>query len=362
MYDWIALITSGRELIRSGHDHPFQFTDCYQATHCTVRKMIKALWIILCTATLLPNALASATVLVKAPLHGDWDLQTAQAMLATGDYGNAFDRYRAAANDRHPLAQFTLALFYQNGWGRAADRETACEWFEQAAQNNVPAAQHMTGLCFQEGVHRSADPVAAAQWFRKAAQAGHLNSYCHLGNLMMTGNGMARNPVQALELCRPAALQGSVPAQIWMGRFYLYGDSNVRNPQEAYQWFLAAAQKQSAEAFYHLGMMLAQGLISGHNAAQTRQLFEQAAALNYVPAYFQAGKHFFAAEADAATGLLPEEHLAKAYVWISAAIRRSNDAQEVAAARTMHQQILAVMPSTWLAELDRKVVQHLQPD
>lgn len=335
--------------------------------YCTrpygIEKTIQAFWIIFCAVTFLPNAFAGIASPANAPLNDDQNLKTAQSLLAAGDYGNAFDRYRAAAvNGRQPLAQFTLALFYQNGWGRAADHKTACEWFEQAAQNNVPAAQHMTGLCYEEGSHRPADPVAAAQWFQKAAQAGHLNSYCHLGNLLMTGNGIAKNPLQALELCRPAALQGSTPAQLWMGKFYLYGDSSVRNPQEAYQWFLAAAQKQSAEAFYHLGMMLTQGVISGHDAEQARQLFEQAAALKYIPAYFQAGKHFFTTEADAATSLLPAAHLAKAYVWISAAIQRSMDAEEVAAARAIRQQILVVMPPTWLAELDRKVAQHLQPD
>jgi TPR repeat protein len=335
--------------------------------YCTqpygIEKTIQAFWIIFCAATLLPNAFAGIASPANAPLNDDQDLQTAQSLLAAGDYGNAFDRYRAAAvNDRQPLAQFTLALFYQNGWGRAADRKNACEWFEQAAKNGIPAAKHMTGLCFEEGVHRPADPVAAAQWFQKAAQAGQLNSYCHLGNLLMNGNGVAKNPVQALELCRPAALQGSTPAQLWMGKFYLYGDASVRNPQEAYQWFLAAAQKQSAEAFYHLGMMLSQGSISGHDAAQIRQLFEQAAALKYIPAYFQAGKHFFATEADAETNRLPAEHLAKAYMWISAAIQRSTKAEEVTAAQAIRQQILTMMPPTWLAELDHKVAQHLQPD
>ena len=325
--------------------------------------MIKALCIILCTATLLSNAFASVTAPPNTPLNDDLDLKSAQALLASGDYANAFSKYHAAAvNGNHPLAQFTLALFYQNGWGRAADRKTACQWFEQAAQNGIPAAQHMTGLCVEEGLHRPADPAAAAQWFHKAAQAGHLNSYCHLGNLMMTGNGMSKDPIQALELCRSAALQGSVPAQIWMGKFYLYGDASVRNPGDAYQWFLAAAQKQSAEAFYHLGMMLDQGTTGDHNAAQIRQLFEQAAALKYIPAYFQAGKHFFAAEPDAETNRLPAEHLAKAYLWISAAIQRSNNMEEIAAAQAIRQQILAVMPQTWLAELDRKVAQHVQPD
>lgn len=323
--------------------------------------MIKSFWIILCIAALLPNAFASVTAPANAPLNNDPDLKTAQALLASGDYDNAFGQYRAAAvNGNHPLAQFTLALFYQNGWGRAIDRKAACEWFEQAAQNGVPAAQHMTGLCFEEGMHHPADPATAAQWFHKAAQAGHLNSYCHLGNLLMTGNGITKDPLQALALCRPVALQGSVPAQVWMGKFYLHGDSTVRNPQDAYQWFLAAAQKQSAEAFHHLGMMLHQGVIENPDAEQTRQLFEQAAALKYVPAYFQAGKHFFAAQPDAETNRLPAEHLAKAYLWISAAIQRSEDTEEILAAQSIRQQILAIMPKTWLAELDRKIAQHLQ--
>lgn len=321
--------------------------------------MIRSFWIIFWASAFLPSAFASNSTSIDL----DRDVKAAQAMLAAGNYARAFDIYHAAAvNGHHPLAQFTLAQFYQHGWGRAVDHRLACNWFEQAAQNGIPAAQHMTGLCYEAGTHRPADPAAAAGWFHKAAQAGHLNSLCHLGNLMMAGNGLAKDPNQALELCRSAALQGSVPAQIWMGKFYLYGDAAIRNPEDAYQWFLAAAQKQSAEAFYHLGMMLDQGITGDHNTAQARQLFEQAAALKFVPAYFQAGKHFFSAEPDAATGRLPAEHLAKAYLWISAVLQRSSDAQEVIAARAIRQQILAVMPPTWLAELDHKVAQHVQPD
>lgn len=321
--------------------------------------MTHTLWMILCIAAVLPDAVANDA----APIDHERNIKTAQAMLASGDYAQAFDRYHTAAvNGHHPLAQFALAQFYQNGWGRAVDRKMACNWFEQAAQNNVPSAQHMTGQCYEAGTHRPADPAAAAGWFHRAALAGHLNSYCHLGNLLMTGNGIAKDPHRALELCRTAALQGSVPAQIWMGKFHLYGDATLRNRQHAYIWFLAAAQKHAPEAFYHLGMMLDQGIVGDHSKAQTRQLFEQAAAHKYVPAYFQAGKHFYHSEPDLETGRPSAEYLAKAYLWISAAIQRSSDAKEMTAARTIRQQILTVMPPTWLAELDRKVAQHIQPD
>lgn len=288
-------------------------------------------------------------------------MKDAQVALAAGEYETAFAGYAAAArNDQNALAQFSLGLFYQNGWGRPIDKIIACQWFEKAAQGGIPAAQHLTGVCFDEGTHRPADPVAAAIWFQKAAQAGHFHSYCHLGNLLMTGRGVPKDPVKALELCRPAAQQGSIPAQLWLGKFYLQGDPSIQDKQEAYRWFSAAAQKQAPEGFYYLGILMQQGSLEGQTAEKTRTMFEQAAALSYAPAYFQAGKHFFAAEPDPQTNQLSAEHLAKAYLWISAAIQRSEVAEEILAAQSIRQQILAIMPETWLAELDQKITQHLQ--
>jgi uncharacterized protein len=288
-------------------------------------------------------------------------MKDAQVALASGEYEKAFAGYDAAArNDQNALAQFSLGLFYQNGWGRAIDKIAACQWFEKAARGGIPVAQHLTGICFDEGTHRPADPTAAASWFQKAAQAGHFHSYCHLGNLLMAGRGVPKDPLKALELCRPAAQQGSIPAQLWLGKFYLQGDPSIQDKQEAFRWFSAAAQKQAPEGFYYLGIMMLQDAQEEHIPEKTRQMFEQAAALSYVPAYFQAGKHFFAAELDPETNQLSAEHLAKAYLWISAAIQQSENAEEIIAAQSIRQQILTIMPKTWLAELDQKIAQHLQ--
>ena len=307
---------------------------------------------------LLPEAATSGA---SVQAGNSMTMNEAQSALAGGEYEKAFTSYHdAAMNDKNALAQFSLGLFYRNGWGRAIDKAAACQWFEKAAQGNVPAAQHLAGVCFEEGAHRPADPAQAAFWYQKAAQAGHVNSYCQLGNLLMTGNGVTRDPEKALELCHPAALQGSVPAQIRMGKFYLQGDPSIRSIPEAYRWFAAAAQKQDPEALYYLGMIMQQGTLEGHTAEKSRHMFEQAAALKYVPAYFQAGKHFYLAQPDPVTGRLSAEHLAKAYMWLSAAIQRSQDPEETAAAKTITQQILTVMPENWLAGLDQKVAQHLQ--
>ncbi|MDP1557430.1 MAG: tetratricopeptide repeat protein [Nitrosomonas sp.] len=318
--------------------------------------MKKSVWLFLGMTMFLPAG-SVKTETINAPA-----MKEAQAAMVSGDYEKAYAKYRRAAeNEKNPLAQFSLGLFYQNGWGRAMDKVAACQWFEKSAQGGIPTGQHLAGICLEEGVHRPTDPAAATVWYQKAAEGGHYLSYCHLGNLLMTGNGVAKDPEKALALCHPAALQGSVPAQIWMGQFYLQGDPSVRSIPEAYRWFAAAARKQAPEALYHLGMIMQQSTLEGHTAEKSRHMFEQAAALKYIPAYFQAGKHFYLAQPDPETGQLSAEHLAKAYLWLSVAIQRSQYPEEIAAAKMILQQILTIMPETWLAGLDQKIIQHLQP-
>ncbi len=317
--------------------------------------MKKFLQITFVAVTLLP------VVTLATQTNADSLMKAAQVALAGGDYEKAFASYQTAVQQHNnPLAQFTIGLFYQNGWGRAADPVIACRWFEQAAQGGIPTAQYMTGICLEQGSHRPVDFAAAAHWYQKAAQAGQLHANCRLGNLLMTGRGITKDPHKALALCRPAALQGSLSAQLWLGKFYLHGDSTIQNLQEAYHWFATAAQNHAPEAFYYLGMIMQQGMLNEQKPEIIRQMFEQAAALKFVPAYFQAGKQFYSAEPDSHTHQLTAEHLAKAYLWLSAATQRSEDQKEVAAAKEILQQILTVMPQTWRANLDMKIAQHLQ--
>lgn len=96
-------------------------------------------------------------------------MKSAQAALAAGDYEKAFAAYHAAAGNNNALAQFSVGLFFQNGWGRAVDKAAACQWFEQAAQGGIPTGQYQAGICLEEGIHRPPDHAAAADWFEKAA-------------------------------------------------------------------------------------------------------------------------------------------------------------------------------------------------
>ncbi len=282
-------------------------------------------------------------------------LKSAQSMLSSGENEKAFALYKEIAAEKNPLAYFSLGLFYRNGWGRVVDHKAACHWFEKSAVGGIPSGQHHTGVCLE-----SSDPVTAAVWFQKAVEGGHHLSLCALANLYMQGKGVAKDPLKALELCYQSASQGSPLAQVWMGKFYYLGDESIRDTKKAYDWFEMAANKNRPEAYYYLAVMSEGGLLEGYFADKARLMYEQAAALKYTPAYFKTGKLYFNAKKLESTKLLSAEDLAKAYLWLSAANKRTRDSVELLESQKMLKQILTVMPKSWLPELDQKVEQHLQ--
>ncbi len=287
-------------------------------------------------------------------------LAEAQAALAAGDYDAAFLRYSRLAEERNdPLAQFTLALFHQMGWGRPVDLAEACRWHEKAAVQGVPTAQDFHAQCLDGGTGRPADPAAAAEWYQKAADSGHLLSLCALADLHIRGRGVPKDPARGLALCRQAAESGLVAAQVRMGRFHLDGDEAVRDLAAAFQWFVIAAQSGSPEAQYRLGVMTRDGIGGPRDLAAARTWFESAAAQGYPPAYFPTARLYFQAPADPETGLQRPEDLAKAYLWLSATTEREPDPDRLAQTADMLEQVVQVMPETWVADLDAQVARHL---
>jgi len=195
----------------------------------------------------------AAVLVVSSPVQAKRDLSTelrhAQRYLANGDYEKAYAEYlRFATEKNNPLAMFSIALFYRNGWGRPENEEKACAWFGKAAEGDIPAAAHFFAECLETGVGRPSDPAKAAIWYERAGRLGHILSFCTLAELYMEGRGVPKNPEKALSLCRPVADKSVVKAEVYMGRFRLEGDESVRNLEEAFAWFERAAQGNSPEA------------------------------------------------------------------------------------------------------------------
>lgn len=286
------------------------------------------------------------------------ELAAAQQWLAEGDYPKAFDAFQHHAQEKqNHLAQFTLALFYQQGWGIDHDAVLACRWFGKAAKGGIPAASHFYAQCLQEGTHQPVDYRAAIHWYQQAADLGHTLSLCAIAELAMQGKGMEKNPQMALGYCERAASADSVPAQLQMGRFYLQGDPSIRDPQQAELWFGHAAEKGSMEACYQLGILNRDFF---HRSDRALHWFETAASQGYAPAYLQTAKLYWAAPVANETGMPTAENLAKSYLWLAAAQRLPQQDDERQAVARMLEQVLQIMPAGWQTDLDQKVAQHMQ--
>ena len=287
------------------------------------------------------------------------EMEAAQIALTAGDYEKAYSLYsKAEKKYGDPLAQFSLGNFFRSGWGRAVDPVTACQWYGKSAQGNIPYGQHLYGECLEQGVHQKADPLAAAHWYAEAAKGGHVVSNCNLGWLYMSGVGVDKNPETALELCSTAAGSSTV-AMLWMGRFYLEGDPSIRNNGQAWLWFKQAAEYRLPEGFYYLGLMLEKGLVDDLPAGAALGMYEKAATKGYIKAYYPTGRLYFEARSPE-TNLPVAEDLAKAYMWLTAAKRKVDDEAQLKAVEGLLEEVLKIMPETWVKELNDKVDHHLK--
>ncbi|MCK9202532.1 MAG: sel1 repeat family protein [Gallionella sp.] len=309
------------------------------------------------------NVFAIFLLLAVAPcaLAGgnlDAALKPAQQALAAGDYKKAHALYARHAA-KNPLAQFTLGLFYKNGWGRPVDPVAACGWFEKAAHRNIPAAQQFLGDCLAQGVDRPVDGEAAVGWYRKAAASGIAYALCSAGGLYIEGKTLPRDTRRGLELCAQAAQAESPPAMLRLADYYREGADVPQDLAVARYWYRQAAERHTTEAQYRLGVMLAEG--QGGEPALNVALFwlESAASEGYVAAYLPTAILYANAEVDPKTGALKPEHLAKIYLWNSAAKARAADPTQLAEIGRIEKLVLAVMPETWRPDLDKRVAEHL---
>lgn len=296
---------------------------------------------------------------VRADDYGK-PLRHAQALLARGDYAAAYAAYHEQAQTQHnPLAAFSVALFYEYGWGRPVDQTKACDWYRPAAEGSVPAAAHAWGECLEKGIGRPVDDKTAAHWYQTAARLGHFYSLCSLARLQMAGRGVPKQPAQAVAQCRSAAERGSPLAMLDMGRFLLEGDQSVRDPQRALLWFERAARAGEDEAALYVGRQYAEGLGVAKDPAAAAQWYEYLAAKGDPRAYLKTGCAYWQGPRDPSTGVLPAASLAKAYVWLSAAARAGADAEQRTQAEKLLTQVEQVMPATWKPDLDAKVNAYL---
>ena len=111
------------------------------------------------------------------------------------------------------VAQFNLAVRYDDGKGVTKDPKQAVYWYRKAAEQGLATAQYNLALCYNEGEGVTKDPKQAAYWFRKAAEQGDADAQYVLFGCYYKGEGVTKDPKQAAYWLRKAAEQGYADAQ-----------------------------------------------------------------------------------------------------------------------------------------------------
>lgn len=298
------------------------------------------------------------SALAAKPRDFNAELQPAQQALVAGNYKKAYAQYSRFAS-KNPLAQFTLALFYQNGWGRPYDPVEACRRFESAARHNIPAAKQFFGDCLAQGIGHVTDGKAAVEWYRKAAANGIAYALCSAGSLYVDGKVVDKDVQQGLALCTQAAQANSPPAMLRLANYYREGVDVPQDLAAARYWYQQAAERHVHEAQYRMGVMLGEGQGGEPDPATALIWLETAAGEGYAPAYLPTAILYANAKPDPQTGALAPENLAKIYVWNAAAKARTTDPVQLAEIARIEAMVLKVMPPSWMPELDKKVAAHL---
>lgn len=107
---------------------------------------------------------------------------------------SALKWYRAAAEQGHAKAQYTLGRLRASGEGARKDNLKALNWYRKAAAQNHPEALFHLGLMHQAGLGTPRDSTKAMQLYRQAADLGSTGAFYYLANGLRFGQGASKNP------------------------------------------------------------------------------------------------------------------------------------------------------------------------
>lgn len=156
-----------------------------------------------------------------------------------------------AANQGSAVAQYALAVCYDNEIGVKQDIDRAIKWYKEAAEQGVPEAQCDYGIActLKNNIYE------AITWLKKSAEQGYAKAQYTLGWNYSNYN----NIEEALYWMDEAVDQDYILAQIALGNAYIQGPSDIQDFETAIKIFEHLASQNNAIAQYAMAICYAQG-------------------------------------------------------------------------------------------------------
>ena len=232
-----------------------------------------------------------------------------------GDYAQAVQHFRTAAESGDATAQFNLAVFYEQGEGVEQDQAEAVHWYLKAADQGNAKAQYNLAICYGrgEGVEKNLDTAitwaeraheqgledaeeflfalklkreAAKPHFLIAAERGDANAQFDLALRYADGDGVEQDQSKAVHWYQKAAEQGHAKAQFNLAVRYENGNGVERDQTKAVCWYLKAAQQGHSGAQFNLALCYKDGDGVQEDQWKASHWFHMAAEQGYAVAQF----------------------------------------------------------------------------
>ena len=171
------------------------------------------------------------------------------------DYKKAFEWYSKSAKKGYMPAQTSLGVMYAKGLGLKQDYKKAFEWYSKAAQKGYSVAQYNLAVMYEFGHGLKQDYKKAAEWYEKAAKQGYAPAQSRLSFLYMLGQGVNQDNKKALELCNEAIQSGYVPALNNLALMYEFGIGVPKDIKKAIELYSYAANQGDETAKTNLQRM-----------------------------------------------------------------------------------------------------------
>ncbi len=202
--------------------------------------------------------------------------------------------YRKAAENGYVNAQSVLADMYYNGKEKYLEKDyaQALKWYRKAAEQGNSYSQDMLGDMYYYGKGIEKDYEQSAYWYRKAAEQGYEYAQYSLGYLYEKGEGIEKDYEQSVLLYRKAAEQGNERAQYQLGNMYYFGKGVEQDFSVAARWYREAAEKGNRSSQNDLGVMYHNGMGVNQDIAEAIKWYRKAAEQDEPHAQYNLGKMY----------------------------------------------------------------------
>lgn len=166
-----------------------------------------------------------------------------------GNYTEALNWYKKAAENGSSDAQSELGFMYMNGEGTPVNKSEGAKWLLKASENGDFLAQRALGFMYKNGDGVPQNISESNKWLGKAS-----SQFYEAGRNNMKTNGQV-----ALQFFSWVYEMGQLPYNVWslfhIGEIYYYAEGGVHTDfQEAAKYFKAASDMGNQVAMYYMGI------------------------------------------------------------------------------------------------------------